>query len=574
MKVAELVTVSPGKLIPCLVLATLWLAVCLPRLPGPIDLRWDASTYYVLGSALAQGKGYRLLNEPGEIQAIQYPPLLPFVVALHQRVLRSSAYLTVTPWLRLSYFALAGAYLAATYSLARHFLSRLEALLACALVVFSFDSYLHPSDTLYAELPFAATSTLFLIGQRRPGRLWTCATGLLAVAAYFLRTAGIVLLAAWVIESLIERRWGKAVARAAIGVIPVLLWQSHVGRVQSSEAYRRPAYSYQRAPYYYANVSYGENSRLVDPFRPELGTLSPRDLPARVLRNLLDVPAAIAETICVDSKSPNWLEKPLRVRLGVELPSRRTFERCLVLLGSAVILGGAALAATGEWRLPLYFAMTTALIVLTPWPEQFWRYFAAVAPLSAIFFMGLLRRIGNAVAAIGSAWAHRLAPAVVAAPLSAMLLLQAAIAERFLQNRLPVSYYDDQGHELQSRLLSYERPWHELDSAFEWLRQHAAKDDVLATTIPHLAYLRSNHRAVLFPLESDPATVRRLLDEVPVRYVVLDALKKPGLSERYAAPAVDDRPAEWRLAFSTPGGTTRVFERLGGAPDTPVRGTR
>jgi hypothetical protein len=49
----------------------------LPRLSGPLDLRYDAGVYYILGTSLAHGDGYRLLNEPGEIQGIQYPPLLP-----------------------------------------------------------------------------------------------------------------------------------------------------------------------------------------------------------------------------------------------------------------------------------------------------------------------------------------------------------------------------------------------------------------------------------------------------------------------------------------------------------------
>ena len=46
----------------------------LPRLQGPLDLRTDGGVYYILGSSPAQGKGYRLLNEPGEIQAVKYPP--------------------------------------------------------------------------------------------------------------------------------------------------------------------------------------------------------------------------------------------------------------------------------------------------------------------------------------------------------------------------------------------------------------------------------------------------------------------------------------------------------------------
>jgi len=64
-------------------LVALVLALWIPRLGGPIDLRYDAGVYYVLGTSLAEGRGYRLTNEPGDIQAVQYPPLLPAFVAAH-----------------------------------------------------------------------------------------------------------------------------------------------------------------------------------------------------------------------------------------------------------------------------------------------------------------------------------------------------------------------------------------------------------------------------------------------------------------------------------------------------------
>src|SRR5438874_13567445 len=74
------------------------------RLIGPIDLRYDASTYYILGTSLAEGHGYRLLNEPGEIEATQYPPLLPLIVAAHQWVLGTHDWVTVGQWLRITSF--------------------------------------------------------------------------------------------------------------------------------------------------------------------------------------------------------------------------------------------------------------------------------------------------------------------------------------------------------------------------------------------------------------------------------------------------------------------------------------
>src|SRR5258707_319742 len=82
-----------------LALCLLTLLSWIPRWNGPLDLRWDGGTYFILGTSLAQGKGYRLLNEPGEIRADQYPPLLPAIVAAHEKLLSSSDPVKVGIWL-------------------------------------------------------------------------------------------------------------------------------------------------------------------------------------------------------------------------------------------------------------------------------------------------------------------------------------------------------------------------------------------------------------------------------------------------------------------------------------------
>ena len=45
---------------------TSWLS----RFHGPLDLRWDSGAYCILGTLLPERKGYRLLNEPGEIETL------------------------------------------------------------------------------------------------------------------------------------------------------------------------------------------------------------------------------------------------------------------------------------------------------------------------------------------------------------------------------------------------------------------------------------------------------------------------------------------------------------------------
>src|SRR2546423_11190207 len=81
------------------------LIVWLPRLSGPIDLRWDGGVYYLLGTSLATGQGYRIASEPGSPEAVQYPPLLPVAVALHERALGTTDPAVVAPWPRRSYAA-------------------------------------------------------------------------------------------------------------------------------------------------------------------------------------------------------------------------------------------------------------------------------------------------------------------------------------------------------------------------------------------------------------------------------------------------------------------------------------
>ena len=545
----------------------LWIAVWAPRLDGPIDLRWDASTYYVLGTSLAEGKGYRLLNEPGEIEAVQYPPLLPALVAVHQWALGTSDYLVVGSRLRLSYFVLSGVYLVAAYLVVRGFLEPPLALAAIAGTGFSFYSFLYPSDSLYAEIPFALVSMLFLLCLRRSDRSgYGVAAGLLGAAAYLVRTAGIALLAVWVADSLIRRRFRQAAFRAVAAALPVFTWQAHIARVSESTAYHEPAYPYQRAPYYYSNVTYGENSWLVDPFQPELGRTSPRNLAGRIGRNLLALPRSIGESawIAVGS-APYLLDKVYR---GLHLPwSQPPREHilaaagaCLMLIGVGALLGAGLLLKRGEWRYPLYFGLSLGMISLTPWSSQFWRYLAPLTPLSFMFLLLAVNAAAHRLARHGK-WGKTAGALVATGPLAAILLVQVAIAAGFLR-LLPISYYAADGTEQPGRLLTYEPVWHALDPAFEYLRRRARSGEIIATSVPHLAYLRTGHRAVLPPLEPDPETAARYLDAVPVSYLVLDELGLPGISERYAAQVVARHATAWRLVYTTPGTGVRVYERV------------
>ena len=151
-----------------LLLLALNTALWAPRAYGPIELRWDAGVYYVLGTSLAEEKGYRLLNEPGEIRAVQSPPLLPLVVAAHQWVVGTSDPAISGTALRWTWALACLAVVVGTYALGRVWLSPGWALLAGVIVAAS-PWWLFMSDACTAEMPSALALIGFVAMARRTG---------------------------------------------------------------------------------------------------------------------------------------------------------------------------------------------------------------------------------------------------------------------------------------------------------------------------------------------------------------------------------------------------------------------
>ncbi|HSK80900.1 MAG TPA: hypothetical protein VLQ45_30890 [Thermoanaerobaculia bacterium] len=538
----------------CAALAALSLALWLPRFAGPIDLRYDAGVYSVLGSSLAEGKGYRLLNEPGEIEAIQYPPLLPLLVAAHERLAGSSEMHAVGHLLRISFFLLFTAYGLAVYFLARSFLGAGPAFLA-AVVSQCHVLTIFMGDLLFGEVPFALTTVLCLLVLKKarslPGR---AGAGVLAVAAYLLRSVGLALLAAWVAAAALERRYGRAALRLAVALVPVLLWQGHIGRVKASEEYRKPAYEYQRADYQFYNVGYVENITLIDSFKPELGRADLSLIARRFLTNLSAIPLVFGEAV---SFRREFLESQLRKiekRVPFFPPSSLLATMAFGLLGILILMGLFFLLRAREWTLVLYVAASVGLVCLTPWPQQFIRYLTPLIPLLAIALGVALTTLAKTRKP--AAWA---AGGIVALLLAGQALALWHVYTRFHHR---VRYTDSQGIERRYRLFFYGRSWPALDQSLDWLRDHSQPSDVIATSCPHWTWLRTGRKAVMPPFEPDPAEAERLLDTVPVTWVIVDELEFTDVSRRYAARMAEARPESWRKVYTSRSGEVRVYRRV------------
>ena len=530
----------------------------LPRLRGPLDLRYDAGVYYILGTSLAEGRGYRLLNEPGAIQAVQYPPLLPAVGAAAERVLGTDDPAVVGHWLRLASVLLYAGYGAAAYVMCRRYVSPGYAGLAALLTILHSHT-IFLSDFFAADVPYAFVSTLFFAVGGGP------AAGLLALAAYGLRSAGIALLGAWVLDSLIRRRMDQAVLRGALAATAVLAWQGYTAYVKAEPSYAHPAYAYQRADYQFYNVGYAENMWYVDPFRPELGRVSGRGLLERVAGNLRGMPMTLGEGVSVHRGWWHGEVDKLNDRLPGSPVPLWLADAAVVALSVPVIAGLVLLARRGAVLLVLYTAGSLLLIALTPWPVQFVRYLVPLTPFLTLAVVVLLAASSRWAAASGS----RRWRALRIVLLGAVTLIGAqqvlTLARSLIKYPSPAVVTDRSGVRHEYRLFFYDRPWRLHDEGLDWLARAARPGEIVATSTPHWAYLRTGLESVMPPYEADAARAAALLDSVPVTYLVVDQLSFLDVGRRYTIPAIERAPDRWRLIYSVNDSGPRIYRRVGGS---------
>lgn len=526
------------------ILVILIVAMWLPRMQGPIDLRWDGGTYYVLGTSLTEGKGYRLLNEPGEIEAIQYPPLLPLIVAVHQKILRTTDPWIVGQWLRLFSFAIFFAYIISIFLVLKHYLPLKFAFIGTMMCLFHMNTY-YQSDLLYPDLLFALATTLFvLLSLHTHKPIFAPAAALMGMIAFGVRTIGIALLMAWVAESLLKRNVKLAAIRLTIALVPLLCWQGYILSVTTSTEYNHPAYTYQRAAFMFYNVSYAKNIfTFKDPFTPELGQASAHDIAIRFLHNLGQIPQSLGEAVSATRMAYEvpWRELDMPFPISTPWP----VDVALLILGVLVFVGLGLHMKRREWLLPLYVLLSIGALCLTPWSYLFHRYLMPLTPFLVLFLLTTFL----ATSSMSDKWkkvGSRVMGLVVCLILIQQILLIILIYSRLHSN---VTYRDWEGKLTQNRLFYYRDSHRAFDAGLDWVGKHAKPKEVIAGSMPHWMYLRTGLKAVMPPLEIDPVKAQAMLDSVPVTYLFLD--EDLGVdTKRYMIPVVQQFSERWDQVYS------------------------
>jgi hypothetical protein len=548
-----------------IVIVGLWI----PRMAGPLDLRWDGAVYYVLGTSIAEGKGYRLLNEPGEIEAITYPPLLPLLAAAPQTILGTSDPVVVGRWLKFFFVFFHAALGFATYFMLRIFVPQWLAFFGALAFLLNVQTAFH-SNLFFTEIPFGLVAVLFVLCNRRSSnRIHEILAAAFAVTAFLLRTAGIALFTAWVAESLARKQFKRAAVRLLISVIPVLCWQAYIFHVEHSPSYTTPAYPYQRAPYLNYNVSYATNLSLLDAYSPASSNnpasskATALQLAKRFWQNSLGMGVTLGEAV---SESREYWKYRLNFEFrGQRFPFLKTssqwlFYIPLILLGGLILGGMVVFIRRGEAFIPVYILTSVMLLCATPWPEQFRRYLVPVAPFLLACLFSCLLGVGN--------WLRIFRPKLArqCAPIALMLLLALIFDSELDSLHSMYQYHLDRvrSAECDGKIVDYHLFYYtpELDYGLDWLKKRAKAGDVVATSMPHWAYLKTGLKAVRPPLEANRELAQALLDSVPVAYIVLDSKDDMEFTNTYMLPLVQGDPQVWKFVYMDEKGLVRIYERV------------
>jgi len=539
----EAASILRKKALACLVIALVAAGTWWPRIQGPIDLRWDGGAYYILGTSLAQGEGYRMLSEPGSIPSSLHPPLLPVLVAALQLSLGTSDHVVVGHALRLGIALASVGYAVSIFLLLGAYLPRTYAFVAACLAVLP-PQYVYFSDAFYAETLFALFTVLFFIFNRhRTSTACFLLSGLCAVLAYEARTAGIALLAAWVADCLFRKEFKRAGIAILISAVPVLTWTGWIKAVESSAEYQRPSYAYQTAPYLYFNVSYAKNMfQLADPFSPELGPFTASTLIKRVRSNVAALPMNIGQAVS------NWAASP-RIALPLAL---------LVFAGMVLQM------VRKQYLIIFYLTLSLAAVCLTPFEKQYVRYLIPLYPFFALALfqvLALFVREPRISATLLPTFSRSILVTTVVVVMSWQAF--AGVRSLYSLNHDDVAY-EQAGRDVKYKLFHYAPLGTAFDEGLEWLKGNSQSMDMIAATDPQWTYLRTGRKAVLPPFELNGEKAQHLIDTVPVKYLIAET--KPqrlglGAYYRFTSALLRENPLHWDLVWSSSDRSMVIYRR-------------
>ena len=460
------------------------------RLDRVVGMIVDDAWYVMLGKALAEGRGYWLVNAPFDRILPGYPPGFPALLSLVFRLrpdfpgnvwlLKSVSIAAMLGVAMLSYF-----YLHRSRRLPRHLAVMASIGIATTPALVFLATSTAMSECVFMLAQLGVVALVHRAVGTSPERGWRLAVlaGLLGVGTVLVRSVGVGVIAAACCAFLQQRQWKRLsafVVVVALGFGPWLLYtRAHAPTAEHRESHRGSIV-----------YGYGEQFWMRFAGSASSGRVTASDLPERIGTNMIDI----------GGRSFVGIFAP-----GVLRSADESGEEVVFLAGQlgwtfvgfgglpatmAISLVLAAIAMVGFVRTVrervtvAEFLVPISLAITILWP--FWS-FRFVLPLTPFVYFYFVRGLS-------------ISPRI---PVARIVLLIV----------IGLNLFDHAGYLLSARQSPQGADWvatyQQVDTTLEWMKAHLDRDAVVAATNPALVHLRTGHKTITLDRVTEPWSVWR-----------------------------------------------------------------
>jgi hypothetical protein len=483
------------------------------RLDNVAGLIGDDAWYVVLAKGIAQGSGPYVISSAGaQFLSQVYPPGFPAILSLVMMI-RPDFPGNVSLLKGVSIVAMIGAGLL-TYRYAARYrgLSPAIATLIAIVTVTTPALVFLATSTLMSEAVFlfVEMAAVMLIERAarteddHAGRRLAVSAGALAAAAFLIRTAGLTIGLSALFYFAWKRRWQSAAVYAATAACLVMPWM---------------IYARTHAPARAELVDHGGlmSMAYADQFwTKEAGTVtsrhvSARELPARIERNAVNIAIRDMGGIFLPLLFRTPGESGLEV-IGLGPPEGGQVPSMGSAFGTkAISFALTALAALGFFATVRGNATVAESMVLLAlgmiilWPFWTFRFVLPLVPFLLCYFVAGIESLASLPERAG--FRFPLVP-----ERAARIFLFVIVGLNVLDHTqyIAQAYGDRRGG-------SWKAHADDIDTVFNWVREHGTREGAIAADNPALVYLRTGRRTVAISSAGDPWS---RWNRMGVRYVV------------------------------------------------------
>lgn len=465
----------------------------------------DDAWYVLLAKALATGQGYSVVNSPSAGILPLYPPAYPFLLSLIYRLSpQFPDNIVLLKWLSVAAMIGGGALTYWYFTRHRKLTPGMAWMIAMATVLSPTLVFLATSS-LMSECVFMCVFLSAVVAsergvQLREGRqawIYLVLGAALASGAFLMRSIALSLMAALFLYLLKERLVKQALV---------------IGFVMAALAGPWILYSRAHTPTPAQQQEQGGN--IVQPYTQQFwqkragdlasGTATVKDLPARVMENILEISGRDAARILM---TPIFeaLVDPTKEIQNQELQAGGQLQWLTFSFVLAVLLiVGFVAAIRAELRLA-DLAVLFSLAITVLWPWETFRFVLPLTPFLIFYLLMSLQTIARFLTR--SAPASRLPGQVMLVAAALLVAMNLYPQVNFLLKSSGQTVMDDNNWEVM---------FNEAEQMVQQLQRTLPQDGVISSTNPAFVYLYTGHKTVS---SGDAAVKWEDWKKIGVRYI-------------------------------------------------------